>query len=101
MDRLLKYLNDNVDEQMALMGEEMVGIVHGDYSIPNVMLHPTEPRVVAILDWELCTIGNPLLDLAYVAMNWYLPSYVAGGSPHPADSSSGIPTESEFVRGYC
>lgn len=100
MDRLQAYLNGNVDEQMASMGEEMVGITHGDYSIPNVILHPTEPRIEAVLDWELCTIGNPLADLSYVAMNWYFPSFVAGGSKHPADSSPGIPTEEEFVKRY-
>jgi len=101
MDRLTAYLIANVDKELATVGEELSSIVHGDYSLPNVILHPTEPRIVAILDWELCTIGNPLADMSYVAMNWYAPWYVAGGSKHAADSSPGIPSETEFVSRYC
>ena len=65
MDRLLQYLTDNVDAEMAKLAPEPVGIVHGDYRIGNVIIHPTENRVIAVLDWELCTIGNPLADLSY------------------------------------
>merc|ERR1712032_896990 len=101
MDRLLAHLKANVDEQMESIGGEMVSIVHGDYSIPNMMLHPTEPCVLAVLDWELSTIGNPLADLSYVAMNWYLPSFVAGGSQKPVDSMLFIPTEAQFKQRYC
>lgn len=101
MDRLLTYLSDNADKELAKMGGELTSIVHGDYSLANVILHPSEPRIAAVLDWELSTIGNPLADLSYVALNWYMPSYVSGGSSKPADSSPGIPSQAAFVKRYC
>jgi aminoglycoside phosphotransferase (APT) family kinase protein len=70
MERLLAYLNENVEAEMSKMAPEPVGIVHGDYRIGNVILHPTEPKVICVLDWELCTIGNPLADLSYQMMAW-------------------------------
>merc|ERR1712150_266522 len=88
-------------QEMAKMGGELTSIVHGDYSLANVILHPTEPRIEAVLDWELSTIGNPLADLSYVALNWYMPSYVSGGANKPADSSPGVPSQAEFISRYC
>jgi aminoglycoside phosphotransferase (APT) family kinase protein len=48
-------------------------IVHGDYRLDNMILHPTEPKVIAVLDWELCTIGDPMADFTYHLMQWQMP----------------------------
>ena len=94
MDDLLEYLVANVDKEMAKMNPEPCGIVHGDYRIGNVVIHPTEPRVVAVLDWELCTIGNTLADLTYQMMAWFAPNAAAGsdGTGRSIDTiGEGIP----------
>ena len=95
MPRLREYLTDNVDKAVAAMGDEPVCIVHGDYRFGNVIWHPTEPKVVAVLDWEICTIGNPAADLAYC--NNY--SYGATGTENAA-GVEGIPSEMEFTALY-
>ncbi len=92
MNALMEWLPSNlpeVDEQ---------SIAHGDYRMGNCIIHPTEPRVVAVLDWELSTIGHPLGDLGYCCMGYHLPPAGGGGIPEPG---SGVPTESEFLSMYC
>jgi aminoglycoside phosphotransferase (APT) family kinase protein len=96
MDSLLEYLKANVPSDVS------VSLVHGDYRLDNMIFHPTEPRVLAVLDWELSTLGHPLADLAYSCMPYHL------GSPErepltkvAADPASGIPSEREFVADYC
>ncbi len=66
MDRLIAWLPANVPP------DEETRIVHGDYRLDNVIFHPTEPRILAVLDWELSTLGNPLGDFAYHMMSWRL-----------------------------
>ncbi len=95
MERLMEYLPQNVPD------DDTSCIVHGDYRMGNMLFHPTEPRVVAMLDWELSTLGHPLGDLGYSCMPYH--SGVAGplsleglAGPH-----SGIPSEEEFVDQYC
>jgi aminoglycoside phosphotransferase (APT) family kinase protein len=103
MVRLLDYLVANVDQEMAKMEPEPVGIVHGDFRIGNVIIHPTEPRVIAVLDWELCTIGNPLADLSYQMMAWYSPNNAAGGdgTGRPiSEIGRGIPSEDAYKARY-
>ncbi|MGR3782378.1 MAG: phosphotransferase family protein [Albimonas sp.] len=72
-------------------------VVHGDYRPGNVIMHPTEPRLLAILDWELCTIGHPLSDLAYLLRPWRMPA----DSPDRVNpEADGMPTEAEMVERY-
>ncbi len=72
--------------------------MHGDYRLDNVIFHPAEPRILAVLDWELSTLGDPLADFAYHCMRWHLqePQGLAG-----ADLAAlGIPCEADYLRRY-
>ena len=91
MNRLIDWLPKTLPQ------DDQTTIVHGDYRLDNVVLHPTEPRVIAVLDWELSTLGNPLADFTYVLTNW-----INGGVSGIADlTAHGIPTIDEFVAEYC
>jgi aminoglycoside phosphotransferase (APT) family kinase protein len=91
MERLIEWLPKTVPEQ------ERTSIVHGDYRLDNMIFHPTEPRVTAVLDWELGTLGEPLADFTYLLMNW-----INGGiSLIPDLKAHGIPTLDEAVEYYC
>jgi aminoglycoside phosphotransferase (APT) family kinase protein len=96
MERLIDWLPANVPPRAAA-----TTIVHGDFRLDNVVFHPTEPRIVAVLDWELSTLGDPLVDFAYHCMTWRLAlgthRTLAGVEP----AALGIPTEAEHVRAYC
>lgn len=81
--------------------DEAVGIAHGDYRLENVMFHPTEPRLIAVLDWELSTIGHPLADLGYNGFMWHSASPSWGTLQGVDFATSGIPSESEYVAAYC
>lgn len=79
-----------------------VSLVHGDYRLDNVMWHPTEPKIIAVLDWELSTLGNPIADLAYQVMAWQLPrggsiNGMAGVERAPL----GIPSDEDYIARYC
>jgi len=96
MDRLIEWLPANVPP-----GEE-TSIVHGDYRIDNVVFHPAEPRILAVLDWELSTLGHPLADFAYHCMTWRMPEGAHGRGLAGVDLAPlGIPTEREYVAMYC
>ena len=95
MDKLMAWLPTRIPES------DETCVVHGDYRLGNVMLHPTEPRIVAVLDWELSTLGHPLADLGYLCMDYYSPGY-DGQSLGSGDlAKRGIPSEQEMVRHYC
>jgi aminoglycoside phosphotransferase (APT) family kinase protein len=99
MDRLMAWLPAHVPA--AAMDPGMVSIVHGDFRLDNLIFHPTEPRVLAVLDWELSTLGHPLADLSYHCMGWHIPPGTFRGIGGLDLPSLGIPTEAEYVRRYC
>ncbi|HEX3808452.1 MAG TPA: phosphotransferase family protein [Rhizomicrobium sp.] len=99
MNKLMEWLPAHVPPG------ERSSIVHGDYRLDNMILHPTEPKVLAVLDWELSTIGDPLADFTYHLMQWRMPpGGTGGGTGSLVDvdlKALGIPTESEYVAMYC
>jgi aminoglycoside phosphotransferase (APT) family kinase protein len=97
MDQLIDWLPDNIPD------DESASIVHGDYRLDNMVLHPTEPRVIAVLDWELSTIGHPLADFTYHLMAWHMPDIGIGsiGLAGKPLARLGIPDEKDYVARYC
>ncbi|MEC7765027.1 MAG: phosphotransferase family protein [Pseudomonadota bacterium] len=95
LDKLVEWLPANMPPE-----DGAVSIAHGDFRIGNLMFHPTEPRVIAVLDWELATLGHPLADLGYALMPWRTSPQEYGGILGADWQSAGIPTEDEFVAEY-
>jgi aminoglycoside phosphotransferase (APT) family kinase protein len=97
MDRLIAWLPENIPE------DDSTSIVHGDYRLDNMIVHPTEPRVIAVLDWELSTIGHPLGDFTYHLMSWQMPEIGIGSAGLLGKDLAelGIPGEQEYVDLYC
>ncbi len=100
MDRLIDWLPAHIPD--SARDEREVAIVHGDYRLDNLVFHPTEPRVLAVLDWELSTLGHPLADFSYHCMSWHIRKSGAARGLGGVDLASlGIPNELEYVRRYC
>jgi aminoglycoside phosphotransferase (APT) family kinase protein len=99
MDELMAWLPAHIPADAR--DESRVSIVHGDYRLDNLMFHPTEPRVIAVLDWELSTLGHPLADFSYHCMAWHIPPGSFRGIGGLDVASLGIPTEDEYIRLYC
>lgn len=95
MDNLMKWLPANIPDSAGGV------IVHGDYRLGNVLIHPTEPRIVAVLDWELCTLGHGLADLGYICQDYHGESYEDEGLAGANLAELNIPTEDELVAAYC
>lgn len=94
-ERLIDWLPRTVPEQTR------VSIIHGDYRIDNLIYAADAPNVAAVLDWELATIGDPLADFTYLAMNWAMPADGRSGLAGAVLGKSGIPTMEEAVARYC
>jgi len=95
MDRLMAWLPDNIPAQNSSV------IVHGDYRLGNTLIHPSEPRIVAVLDWELSTLGDGLADLGYLCQDYHGESYNDVGLAGADLDALGIPGEAEMVAEYC
>ena len=95
MDKLIDWLPQNIPA-----GDE-TSIVHGDFRLDNTVFHPTESRMLAVLDWELSTLGHPLADFAYHCMTWRLSPGQFRGLAGNDLKALGIPTEADYVATYC
>jgi aminoglycoside phosphotransferase (APT) family kinase protein len=95
MDRLIEWLPQHIPP-----GDESA-VFHGDLRLDNMIVHPVEPRVLALLDWELSTIGHPLADLAYHMLPWHLTAQQFRGMADKPLASLGIPSENEYLHIYC
>ena len=97
MDRMIAWLPGAIPDP-----GDRTTIIHGDYSFHNLLIHPTEPRVAAVIDWELSTLGDPLGDLTYHMMEWFRPEGVdVRGTLRGADLAAlGIPSAEDYARAY-
>jgi aminoglycoside phosphotransferase (APT) family kinase protein len=95
MDRMLEWLPEHIPP-----GDE-TSIVHGDFRCDNMVFHPTEPKVIAVLDWELATLGHPLADFAYHLMMYRMPPLVIAGLGGADLHALNIPFEAEYIDAYC
>ncbi|MBK8768559.1 MAG: phosphotransferase [Burkholderiaceae bacterium] len=95
MNKLIEFLPGAIPP-----GDEAT-VVHGDYRLDNLMFHPSEPRIIAILDWELATIGHPLADFSYHCMSWHIEPGAFRGIAGLDLASLGIPDEQSYIRRYC
>ncbi len=95
MDALIEWLPDNIPA-----GDE-TSVVHGDMRCDNMIFHPTEPRVLAVLDWELSTLGHPLADFSYQTMMYRMPPTIVPGLAEADLAALNIPSEEDYVAAYC
>lgn len=97
MDRLIAWLPEHIPQ------DESAAVVHGDFRMDNLVIHPTQPRVIAVLDWELSTIGHPLGDFTYHLMAWQMPEIGIGSTGLLGKDleALGVPSEEEYVAAYC
>jgi len=99
MDSLMQWLPAHMPA--SARDESLVSVVHGDFRLDNLMFHPTEPRVLVVLDWELSTLGHPLADFSYHCMAWHIPPGMFRGIGGLDVASLGIPLESDYIQKYC
>ena len=99
MDRLLQWLPAHMPA--SALDEREVSIVHGDFRLDNMIFHASEPRVLAVLDWELSTLGHPLADFSYHCMAWHIAPGVFRGIEGLDHAALGIPSESDYTARYC
>ena len=95
MDRLIEWLPG------AIPATDETSIVHGDFRCDNLIFHPTEPRVLAVLDWELSTLGHPLADFTYHAIMYRMPPDIVAGLGDVDPAALSLPSEAEYIAQYC
>jgi aminoglycoside phosphotransferase (APT) family kinase protein len=95
MERLIEWLPKHIPQ------DEQTSIVHGDFRLDNAIFHPHEPRILAVLDWELSTLGHPLVDLAYLCMRYHLSADQFRGLGGVDTAALQIPSEAQCVADYC
>jgi aminoglycoside phosphotransferase (APT) family kinase protein len=95
MDRLIEWLPRHIPP------DEETSIVHGDYRLDNLIFHPTEPKILAVLDWELSTLGHPLADFSYHCMGYHIPPTQFRGIAGLDLEALGIPSEQQYIDMYC
>jgi aminoglycoside phosphotransferase (APT) family kinase protein len=95
MNNLIAWLPKNIPPETGTT------VVHGDFRLDNVIYHASEPRILAVLDWELSTLGDPLADFAYHCMSWHIPPGEFRGISGLDLKGLGIPQETEYVAKYC
>ena len=95
MYKLMEWLQNNIPAEAGSV------IVHGDYRLGNVLIHPTEPKIVAVLDWELSTLGDGLADLGYLCQDYHGDAYDDEGLAGADFAALNLPTEAEFLAEYC
>jgi aminoglycoside phosphotransferase (APT) family kinase protein len=95
MDRLIAWLPQNIP------AGEATSIVHGDFRLDNMIFHPTEPRILAVLDWELSTLGHPLADFSYHCMSWHISPGQFRGIAGLDLEALGIPSQEQYIAAYC
>ena len=96
MDRLIAWLETNIPA-----GDDGTSIIHGDFRIDNMIFDRTEPRILAVLDWELSTLGHPGADFAYHAMMYRMPARIVAGLAGVDLTGTGIPSEADYLASYC
>ncbi|MEN9382963.1 MAG: hypothetical protein RL323_106 [Pseudomonadota bacterium] len=99
MDRLIAWLPAHIPD--LARDDRWMSVVHGDYRMDNLMFHPTQPKVLAILDWELSTLGHPLADFSYHCLSWHIPPGMFRGIAGLDLRALGIPSEAQYIDWYC
>jgi aminoglycoside phosphotransferase (APT) family kinase protein len=95
MDQLIAWLPNHIPNG------EATSIVHGDFRLDNMIFHPTEPRILAVLDWELSTLGHPLADFSYHCMSWHIAPGQFRGIAGLDLEALGIPGQEQYIAAYC
>ncbi len=98
MNRLIEWLPAHMPP--SARDDSRPSIVHGDYRLDNVIFHATEPRILAVLDWELSTLGHPLADFSYHCMSWHIPHSAGRGIGGLDLEALGIPSQEQHVKRY-
>ncbi len=99
MDRLMAWLPQNIPS--SAKDDSHTSVVHGDYRLDNLIFHPEKPQILAVLDWELSTLGHPLADFSYHCMSWHIRPGTFRGIGGLDLEGLGIPTEKEYIHMYC